>query len=46
LIITEYIIKDDTKIEKKLKNEKFLKKNPNANNNITLGTINDDNKSK
>ena len=34
------------KLKRKLKNEKFLKKNPKANNNITLGTINDDNKSK
>jgi hypothetical protein len=45
LIITDDKIKDVTKIAKQLKNEKFMKKNPNQNNNITLGNINDDKKS-
>ena len=46
LIITDDKIKDVKKIAKKLKDEKFMKKNPSQNNNnITVGKINDDNKS-
>ena len=45
LIITDDKIKDVKQIAKKLKDEKFMKKNPSTNNNNkTLGTINDDNK--
>jgi hypothetical protein len=45
LIITDDKIKDVKQIAKQLKNEKFMKKKPNQNNNITLGNINDDKKS-
>ena len=46
LIITDDKIKDVKQIAKKLKDEKFMKKNPNQNNNnITVGKLNDDNKS-
>ena len=46
LIITDDKIKDVKQIAKKLKDEKFMKKNTSTNNNNkTLGTINDINKS-